>query len=330
LIRQIQNDDFPHLLVYGPSGSGKRTRVQCILRELFGAGVDRLKMDTHQFQTPSGTKVDARLLTSAHHVEITPSDVGVHDRILVQELVRNAASSATIGEKMRFKVLLLSDADRLSRDAQHALRRTMEKYSSTCRLILMANSASRVLPAVRSRCLLLRVAAPSHSEIVTVLTSVGKKENYTVDRVILQRIAEASGRNLRRAILMLESSKVSIGSGSTKDVPLPQWYGFIQQLANKMLKQQTVRGLEEARNDFYELQAHLIPAELVLRVLLETMLPQLPDALKAPVVKLAATYEHKMRLGNKMIVHFEAFVANYMSLHKTYSESGKVPELEIY
>lgn len=291
-----------------------------------------MKMDTHQFQTPSGTKVDARLLTSAHHVEITPSDVGVHDRILVQELVRNAASSATIGDKVRFKVLLLSDADRLTRDAQHALRRTMEKYSATCRLILMANSSSRVLPAVRSRCLLLRVAAPSNADIVQVLTSIGRKENYTPDRALLQQVAEASGRNLRRAILMFESSKVAVGSGSSspKDVPLPQWHAFIAKLGNKMLKQQSVRCLEEARNDFYELQAHLIPPELILRVLLETMLDQLPNALKPSVVKLAAIYEHKMRLGNKMVVHFEAFVANYMSMHKTFSDTGKVPPIETF
>lgn len=299
------------------------------MRELFGSGVDRLKIDTHQFLTPSGTKVEARLLTSAHHVEITPSDVGVHDRILVQELVRNAASSATIGDKVKFKVLLLSDADRLSRDAQHALRRTMEKYSATCRIILMANSSSRIMPAVRSRCLLLRVAAPSKEDLVHILGSIAKKENFNPDRALLEQIAESSDRNLRRAVLMLETTKVS-GSTSSKELPLPQWQSYIHQLANKILRQQTVRCLEDARNDFYELQAHLIPPEVTLRVLIKAMMPRLPDQLKAPVVQLAAKYEHKMRLGNKVIVHFEAFIANYMYIYKTFSDSGKVPELQVY
>lgn len=53
----------------------------------------------------------------------------------------------------------------MTRDAQHGLRRTMEKYVSSCRLILCCNSTSRVIPAIRSRCLAVRVAAPTVEEV---------------------------------------------------------------------------------------------------------------------------------------------------------------------
>lgn len=62
-------------------------------------------------------------------------------------------------------VIVIVEADKLTRDAQHALRRTMEKYISSCRLILCCNSTSRVIPAVRSRCLAIRVAAPTIDEV---------------------------------------------------------------------------------------------------------------------------------------------------------------------
>ena len=68
---------------------------------------------------------------------------------------------------------------------------------STCRIILCANSTSKVIPAIQSRCLLVRIPAPSHEEIVTVLQTIAKKENCILPVDLAQRVAEKSGRNLR-------------------------------------------------------------------------------------------------------------------------------------
>ncbi|KAH9373578.1 hypothetical protein HPB48_014825 [Haemaphysalis longicornis] len=70
-------------------------------------------------------------------------------------------------------VVILTEVDKLTKDAQHALRRTMEKYMATCRLILCCNSCSKVIPAIRSRCLGIRVAAPSLDEVNPLFCSCG-------------------------------------------------------------------------------------------------------------------------------------------------------------
>merc|ERR1712032_1105683 len=56
-----------------------------------------------------------------------------------------------------YKVLLINEVDRLSRHAQHALRRTMEKYSKQCRLVMTCTNLSKVIDPVQSRCVCVRV-----------------------------------------------------------------------------------------------------------------------------------------------------------------------------
>ena len=82
----------------------------------------------------------------------------------------------------------------------------MEKYSPNLRLILIANSSTKILAPIRSRCLLIRVAAPTQDEIVSVLKNVAQAENLgKVAPGVLEKIAVESKRNLRRALLMLEA-----------------------------------------------------------------------------------------------------------------------------
>lgn len=64
-------------------------------------------------------------------------------------------------------VVIINEADQLSRDAQAALRRTMEKYMNNMRIILCANTTSKIIAPIRSRTLLVRVAAPNNDEVGT-------------------------------------------------------------------------------------------------------------------------------------------------------------------
>lgn len=72
-------------------------------------------------------------------------------------------------------VVIINEADTLSRDAQAALRRTMEKYMSNMRIILCANSTSKLIAPIKSRCLLIRVAAPTTEEVRMI---IGDELNY--------------------------------------------------------------------------------------------------------------------------------------------------------
>jgi len=193
--------------VYGPSGAGKKTRIVATLKELFGPGVEKIKVDARAFQTSSNRRLEFNIVTSNYHLEITPSDVGNYDRVVVQDLLKEVAQTQQIDQAARqcFKVVVINEADHLTRDAQAALRRTMEKYSPNLRLILLATSTANIIAPIRSRTLLVRVPAPTHDEICGALERSALRENWPLARGLHRRIAVESGRNMRRALLMYEA-----------------------------------------------------------------------------------------------------------------------------
>ncbi|KAG8039999.1 hypothetical protein G9C98_001517 [Cotesia typhae] len=323
LKNMVQKGDFPHLLVHGPPGAGKKTRIMAIIRELYGPGVEKLRMEPMQFETPSKKKLELMTISSNYHIEVNPSDVGIHDRIVIMDLVKTTAQThqIDINGQRDFKVVLLTNVDQLTKDAQHALRRTMEKYITTCRLILCANSTSRVLPAIRSRCLGIRVPAPTNDEVKSVLHGIAKKEGINLPDELASRLTTASGRNLRRAILMLEACKVEqYPFTADQQITEPDWQSFIRKTAAMMVSEQTPRKLLDIRGRLYELLTHAIPCDLIFKGLLQECIKNCDLQLKAEIVLVAAEFEHRMHRGSKAIFHLEAFVARFMTIYKKFMD----------
>ncbi|XP_034829009.1 replication factor C subunit 3 [Maniola hyperantus] len=321
----VQQSDFPHLLVYGPSGAGKKTRIMCLLRELYGSGAERLRQETMHFTTPSNKKIEIMTVSSNYHIEVNPTDVGIHDRVVIMDLVKNVAQTHQIDSsgQREFKVVILNEVDDLTKDAQHALRRTMEKYVTTCRLILIANSISRVIPAIRSRCLTIRVPAPTEAEITNVLHAVCKKEGLNLPTELGMRIAKCADRNLRRALLMCEACKAQqYPFTPDQKIPEPDWQTFIRSTAALILSEQSPKKLGEVRLKLYELIIHGVPPDMIFAGLLKELVQNCDMMMKCEVASYAAQYEHRMRLGNKPIFHIEAFVAKFMAIYKKFVEES--------
>ncbi|KAJ9603104.1 Replication factor C (RF-C) subunit [Cladophialophora chaetospira] len=315
--------DFPHLLFYGPSGAGKKTRILATLRALYGPGAEKIKIDARMFTTSSNRKLEFNIVSSVYHLEITPSDVGNSDRVVIQDLLKEVAQTQQVDQtaKQRFKVVVINEADNLSRDAQAALRRTMEKYSANVRLILVANSTAGIIAPIRSRTLLVRVAAPTESEICDALVKAGKKENWKIIPALNERIAKESGRNLRKALLMFEAVYAQHPEPSEKTpIPPPDWELLIEQIAKDIIRERSPAMILATRAKLYDLLTHCIPATMILKTLTWKLVaqPEVDDALKADIVKWASFYEHRVRLGSKVIFHLEAFVAKFMRIFEGY------------
>eukprot|EP00033_Pygsuia_biforma_P003338 GCRY01003657.1.p1 GENE.GCRY01003657.1~~GCRY01003657.1.p1 ORF type:complete len:355 (+),score=74.64 GCRY01003657.1:245-1309(+) len=315
--------DLPHLLFYGPAGSGRKTRILTLLKEIYGNSVEKVKVEHRSFKTPSNSSFEISFISSTCHIEISPSDAGFHDRIVVQELIKEIAQSQQMFTEAvgNFKVIVLNEVERMSRQAQAALRRTMEKYSKTCRLILYCNSISKIIEPIRSRCFLIRVPAPTVAEVTGALQAVAAKEKFALPRALAERIAEATGGNMRRALFTLQACKTAVQGDPPEDMALPvlDYQNSINVIATRMLEEQSPAQLLFVRGKLYELLTHQIPADVIFTLLTESLLKKLDATLKHDVVLMAAQYEHMLLNGQKAIFYLEAFVAKVMSLYKKWS-----------
>lgn len=322
LKRLITNANFPHLSVFGTSGSGKKTRVNALLFELFDASATKLRIESKVFDAPSGKKIEQRYVTSNFHIEVNPSENGFYDRVVIQELIKELATSQSLSKKHPFKVIVILEADRLTREAQQALRRTLEKYVSTCRVILIGEQISRLIPALKSRCLTIRNPAPSNKEIRTALEKIAALEDFgspksTKFSSILDQIVSRCDRNLRRALLMLQAFACSQESGKSNAILTFRWQEQINLLAKKLSESQSVRKIGEIRSILSELQIHLIPPELVLRLLTLKLLGScLDNEMRNKLICIAARVDQRIALGSKSIIHLELFAIQFMAMYR--------------
>ncbi|MFH1276390.1 MAG: replication factor C small subunit, partial [Candidatus Woesearchaeota archaeon] len=149
----VAQQNLPHLLFSGPAGIGKTTLSLVIAKQLFG--------DTWRENT----------------LELNASDERGIDVVRVK--VKDFARTKALGN-VPFKLIYLDESDALTKEAQQALRRTMENYTKTCRFILSCNYSSKIIDPIQSRCAVFRFKPLNKEDIFALIDKVAKSENLTV------------------------------------------------------------------------------------------------------------------------------------------------------
>ncbi len=171
--------NIPHLLFAGPAGTGKSSMALIIVKELFGK------------------------YWHENYLELNASDErGIN---IVREKVKNFARTKSIGN-VPFKIIFLDEADALTPEAQQALRRTMENYSTTCRFILSCNYSSKIIDPIQSRCAIFRFKLLEKKDIDKVIRKIAEGEKLTINPDALELIYEGSEGDCRKMINILQST----------------------------------------------------------------------------------------------------------------------------
>jgi len=175
----VKSKNVPHCIFAGPPGTGKTTAALCLARDLYG--------DVYR----------------EHLMELNASDErGIN---VVRETVKTFARARSIGE-IPFKIMILDESDNMTADAQQALRRTMERYTETCRFILCANYSGKIIEPIQSRCAPFRFTFLPREEHDKYLKHIAEKENVKLLKDGLDAIFEVCSGDLRKAINTLQAA----------------------------------------------------------------------------------------------------------------------------
>jgi len=183
IIKRVKNLsgslNLPHMLFAGPAGIGKSTLAIIVAKELF------------------------KEFWKENYLELNASDARGID--VIRQEVKNFARTKSLGS-VPFKIIFLDEADALTKEAQQALRRTMENYTGTCRFILSCNYSSKIIDPIQSRCVVFRFRLLERKEIEKVLKKIAEIEKLTLDERAKEVIYEGSEGDCRRAINLLQAS----------------------------------------------------------------------------------------------------------------------------
>jgi len=176
---------LPHLLLYGPPGTGKTSTILAVARKLYGA----------QFQNMI--------------LELNASDDRGID--VVRQQVQDFASTQSIsfGPKVNVKLVILDEADAMTKEAQFALRRIIEKYTKKTRFCLICNYVSKIIPALQSRCTRFRFAPLDAANVSERLHHVIQQESLDVTESGLAAIVRLGNGDMRKALNILQSAQMA-------------------------------------------------------------------------------------------------------------------------
>ena len=309
LLQKMSKDEsIPHIIFYGPEGSGKKTLINLFLNMIYGDEVNKINDSVYKVSGSGNSSTDVIIKQSNYHIVIEPNNNNF-DRYLIQDVVKEYAKKALLNvfsAKKSFKVVLINNVDNLSYYALTSLRRTMEKFSGTCRFIMWCRSLSRVIDPIRSRCYCFRIKAPSDNEMLELMANISYKESIPLKLKDYTEIINRANGNIKKTLWLLQLKKYNIPYETSYDKTINKIV--------KLLLTCNINACNDIRNNLYNIMITNITGTQIMKDIVKTIYlsDEINEKKKLYIAEVAAKFEHNLIRGRREIIHLEAFVTGLM------------------
>ncbi|MCK5016618.1 MAG: replication factor C small subunit [Candidatus Peribacteraceae bacterium] len=284
----VKKGSIPHMLFAGPAGVGKTTLALALAQEIFGENWKKNFQETN-----------------------ASDERGIN---VVRGRIKDFARIKSIGAD--FKIVFLDESDALTKEAQQALRRTIEKFSGSCRFILSCNYSNKIIDPIQSRMSVFRFKRISEKDVGVYVDRIAKGEGLTVDADAKKAICDISEGDLRQATNLLQScstfgkiTKESIYDASSQSKPED-----IKNMINNAIN----GNFPDARKQLYELLIiqGLSGEDVIKGIHRELYSLSLPDEKKINLVEQIGEFEYRLNQGGSPEIQLEALLAQFMKYGK--------------
>ena len=288
----ITRQNVPNLLFSGPAGTGKTSSSIALAKELFGSNFGQ------------------------NFLELNASDDRGID--VVRHTIKDFAR--TLAFDSNFKIIFLDECDALTGDAQQALRRTMEKYTKTCRFVLSCNYSSKIIEPLQSRCVIYRFKPLSSEAVKKQIDHVVKAEKLTIDEKAKEAISYVSQGDLRKTINIVQAC-ASMNETIDEDAV----YNVSSRARPEQVQEMILLALDakflDARKKLDELMYEygMSGEDIIKQIFRETMNltdDQLDEKTKVELVDIIGEYDFRLVEGANERIQLEALMAQFMKFKK--------------
>ncbi|CAG7893734.1 unnamed protein product [Brassica rapa] len=285
--RLTNENKLPHLLLYGPPGTGKTSTILAVARKLYGPKYRNMILELN-----------------------ASDDRGID---VVRQQIQDFASTQSFSlGKSSVKLVLLDEADAMTKDAQFALRRVIEKYTKSTRFALIGNHVNKIIPALQSRCTRFRFAPLDPVHVSQRLKHVIEAEGLDVSESGLAALVRLSNGDMRKAMNILQSTHMASVKITEEEVylctgnPLPK---DIEQISHWLLNE----SFAESYKKISEMKTRkgLAIVDIVREVTMFVFKIKMPSHVRVQLINDLADIEYKLSFGCNDKLQLGAIISTF-------------------
>jgi replication factor C small subunit len=286
----VKDKNVPHLLFAGPAGTGKTTMALALSSELYGKNWKQ------------------------NILSLNASDERGID--VIRGKVKDFARTRSIGD-VNFRIVLLDEADALTQEAQQALRRTMEAFTSVSRFILIGNYSSKIIEPIQSRCAVFRFKALNDADIKKFITRIVEGEKLKISDDAVQAIIYLAEGDMRKVANLLQSS-ASLSEKITEDVVYNVASHAKPDDVKIMLEAALNGKFEDARKNLQNmlLRQGLAGSDVIKEIHRQVYSLEISEQNKVHLIEKIGECEFRLSEGSNDLIQLEALLAQFLVVGK--------------